>query len=673
MTEPFTSPSRSPRHLWTWVLILLAAAACGFADRAAPPPFDAPLPRTPLAPPLDITGGFCEYRSSHFHAGLDLGTGRVVGKPILAPADGWIERVRTSGAGYGRSLYLKTTDQRLLQFGHLDAFVESIDLYVRARQDSSGQYEQDLWPEAGQFRFKAGERIAWSGESGAGGPHVHFEIRRGDMAYHPLRAGLVARDTTPPTLAALTLEPLDEGSQVAGGAAPYTLILGATPETLQVAGRVRAIVAARDGVWAGVDRMIPWSVAMTWDGQRVECRFDSVSWATDMPEGAYVYDAGRVLGEKGIVLWAPAGFRPRVLVTSAPSSRDAGTIEVRAGDRPRALELEATDPAGNQVRRTVVLSPAPRRTAAAVPTGGRSGNDRLVLAALPGHSLRITDRGAPAGSRNVTMGAGSAARTVAATASGAGWTAVLTMGAQRNAWAEEIAIRGEDAQGAPWVHSLLAAATAVAPDRASGAEHHGRRLEFPAGAVFEPGVVLFHPSGMPAATAELTPLTVAFNAVPASLPLRAPARLTLPLEGKGARGVGVYREDDDGWEWVSATLDTVRGTAEFDSRRLGRFALLRDTQAPRVTLFKAPRRPAKSAYNRWAIEARVTEQGSGLDARASHLMVDGKRMATEWDSEARVLRWRPRRVPAAGRHRVTVIAVDRAGNQTRTAGSFVLD
>src|SRR5262245_44007542 len=216
MIESLTPPSRWLPHLTKWAVILLAIAACGFADHPAPPPFDAPLPHTPLTPPLDITGGFCEYRIGHFHAGLDLGTGRVVGKSVLAPADGWIERIRTSGAGYGRSLYLRTTDQRLLQFGHLDAFVDPIDLYVRARQDSSGQYEQDLWAEPGQFRFKAGERIAWSGESGAGGPHVHFEIRRGDMAYHPLRAGLVARDTTPPSLAALTLEPLDENARAAG-------------------------------------------------------------------------------------------------------------------------------------------------------------------------------------------------------------------------------------------------------------------------------------------------------------------------------------------------------------------------------------------------------------------------------------------------------------------------
>ena len=666
--------SKHTRRLARWGLWLLAVTACGFAHTPAVEPLDARLPSTPLAPPLDITGGFCEYRIGHFHAGLDLGTGRVVGKPVLAPADGWIERVRTSGVGYGRSLYLKTTDHRLLQFGHLDAFVEPIDLYVRARQDSAGQYEQDVYPEAGRFRFKAGERIAWTGESGAGGPHLHFEIRRGDMAYHPLRAGLVAPDTAAPTLAALTLEPLDDSSFVAGGAAPYTLRLGAAAETLGVRGRVRAVVAARDGAWRGVDRMVPWSVGMKWEGETVECRFDSVSWATDMSEGAYVYDAGRVIGDKGIVLWAPARFRPRVLVTSAPIARDAGTIHVRAGDRPRVLELEARDVAGNVARQAVVLMGALRPAARGVVATGRTGIDRLEFAALPGHALRITDRGAPAGSRNVRITVTSSGRERRATGGASGWTAVATPGIRRSMWAEEISVRGEDAQGAPWVHSQLGVAMAVAPEESSHAEHHGRRLEVPAGAAFEPGVVLFNPSGMPAATSELTPLTVAFNAEPASLPLRAAARITIPLEGVGTRNVGVYRFGDDGWEWVSATLDSARGTAVFESRRLGRFALLRDRVAPRVALAPAPRRPkGRPAYHRWAIEARITEQGSGLDGRASYLVVDGKRMATEWDSEGDVLRWRPRRPAAAGRHRVVVVAVDRAGNVTRKPGSFVLD
>src|SRR6185369_17044873 len=115
-------------------LLGIAAFACIAATaprgttptRAAsvPRPFDAPLGRAPLTPPLIVTGGFGEYRVGHFHAGFDFGTGGKVGQPVFAPLAGHIERIRASGVGYGRSIYLRTRDGRLIQFGHLDAYAE---------------------------------------------------------------------------------------------------------------------------------------------------------------------------------------------------------------------------------------------------------------------------------------------------------------------------------------------------------------------------------------------------------------------------------------------------------------------------------------------------------------------------------------------------------------------
>jgi hypothetical protein len=160
-----------------WIALALMAATCGGSSRertsgasaAESAPFAPALASPPLAGTLEVAGGFCEYRQGHLHAGFDLSTGRRVGKPVLAPLSGSIERVRASGVGYGRSIYLRADDGRLLVFGHLDAYVEPLAAYVRAAQDSAGVYEQDLWPAAGRFRFRAGETLAWSGESGAGG------------------------------------------------------------------------------------------------------------------------------------------------------------------------------------------------------------------------------------------------------------------------------------------------------------------------------------------------------------------------------------------------------------------------------------------------------------------------------------------------------------------------
>src|SRR6185503_10587855 len=385
--------------LLTFAAMTLLAIGAATVEAAAPAPpnattpFAPPLPAAPLAKPLVFNGGFGDYRIGHFHAGFDLGTGRKVGRPVLAPEAGQIERVRCSGVGYGRSIYLRTPDGRTLQLGHLDAFAGPLAGYVRHAQDSTGQYEQDLWPYTGQFPVREGEVIAWSGESGAGGPHLHFEIRREDVAYHPQRAGLIVVDTVPPKLATLTLEPLDDSSLAGGRSGPLTVTLSGR-DTVSAIGRLRAVVRASDRLPNGTEDTVPWSVGIEWDGHRTECRFDSISWATDMPEKEYVYDSGRVAGGKGLLLWSPAGFRPRVLRADARPGEEAGTITVRPGDTPRALEIWARDLGGGEVVRRVVLRPA-AVPPPATPPGGSSAS----FASLPGGFLRLT----VAGGRSATF------------------------------------------------------------------------------------------------------------------------------------------------------------------------------------------------------------------------------------------------------------------------------
>src|SRR3989442_8402432 len=111
------------------------------AAHAAPAPLFPPLPHPLFDAPMRMSGSFGDHRSSHFHAGFDLVT--AVGTAVHAPADAEVRRVRASGVGYGRSIYLEMADGRLLVFGHLDAFAEPMAAYVASTQDSSGQYDQD--------------------------------------------------------------------------------------------------------------------------------------------------------------------------------------------------------------------------------------------------------------------------------------------------------------------------------------------------------------------------------------------------------------------------------------------------------------------------------------------------------------------------------------------------
>jgi len=636
----------------------------------------------PLDPPLTINGGFGEYRAGHFHAGLDLGTGERVGKPVHAPLAGSIARVRTSGVGYGRSIYLQSRDGRLLQFGHLDAFAEPVASWVAAAQESSGQYDQDLWPEAGRFPVRAGDVIAWSGESGAGGPHLHFEVRRGDMAYNPFRAGLVVKDATPPTITSLTLEPLDDASFVEGCAAPYTVRFGARRETLRVEGRVRAVVGAYDGAGESARRIVPWSLAAEFDGRTIECRFDSLSWATDMPECDYVFDAGRVAGDRGLVLWAPPRFRARVIVTEAAFGAEAGTIVVRRGDPPRRLTLVARDAAGMRTIRNVVLRP-PAGSARGPDTtraGGRATPvaraEKFEFASLPDGYWRVVYRGAPRGSRGVAIeiGADSAAVFPAGTR-GADWSVVIPVAALESRWY----VRGRDAGGLAWREQAppleFGEGERVAGEAEAAGGSPGFRWSLPRGARFEPGAIAQNLRPAPeTAPRELAFAGVAGRLEPEALALRRPVHVVRPLAGvRDSARVGLYRHDPDGWSCLSARPAPGATVLEADSRRLGTFALYADTLAPRVTALAPARTAAPGPYSRWALEARLAEEGSGVDTRASAFEVDGARVPSEWDAEERTLRWRPRVPPAPGTHAFTVVAADRAGNTARSSGSFVID
>src|SRR5215472_2988405 len=142
-------PASAIARCWRLVLVLVATLNASGSVHAA---VDATSTgESTLRWPLGTThrelrGGFGESRTNRFHAGLDLSTGGHVGAEVLAPAAGTVERVRSSGVGYGRSIYLRTADGRMIVFGHLDAYAPELAAYVDSVQRATGDYEQDLWP-----------------------------------------------------------------------------------------------------------------------------------------------------------------------------------------------------------------------------------------------------------------------------------------------------------------------------------------------------------------------------------------------------------------------------------------------------------------------------------------------------------------------------------------------
>src|SRR5262245_55432769 len=159
----------------------------------------APAPRWPLDLPPVLTSSFGEYRANHLHAGIDLATGGVTGAVCHAVGDGSVVRMRMSPYGYGKALYIQTDGGPPVVYAHLSRFAEPMASRARAEQRRLGRYTFDLALHPGEMRVARDAVVAWSGQTGVGVPHLHFELRDGDVARNPQTAGFAVADRVAPT------------------------------------------------------------------------------------------------------------------------------------------------------------------------------------------------------------------------------------------------------------------------------------------------------------------------------------------------------------------------------------------------------------------------------------------------------------------------------------------
>ena len=141
------------------MLLLLSSNVCAQTDTLL-----YPLKNVPL-----LSGNFGELRATHLHTGLDFKTGGREGLPVICVKDGIVARVKVSATGYGNALYLEHEGGITTVYGHLSRFVPRITKVVRNIQYNKESFEVDENMSGYELRFRAGDTIAYSGNTGSSG------------------------------------------------------------------------------------------------------------------------------------------------------------------------------------------------------------------------------------------------------------------------------------------------------------------------------------------------------------------------------------------------------------------------------------------------------------------------------------------------------------------------
>jgi hypothetical protein len=181
---------------------------------------------SPIDRALQASGTFGEFRSNHFHSGLDLRVGGVVGDPVYAVGDGYVSRIKVSGYGGGKIVYITHPNGYKSVYMHLNNFCGKIADWVEKYQYTNHTFDLDVEISPETLPVRSGDQIANAGNTGgSGGPHLHFELRyaNNDKTINPLLFGYYMKDNTAPTIHDIRIYPFGESTTINGKNEPLSL------------------------------------------------------------------------------------------------------------------------------------------------------------------------------------------------------------------------------------------------------------------------------------------------------------------------------------------------------------------------------------------------------------------------------------------------------------------
>ena len=274
------------RYLTTSLLLMLLLCAIS-VQAQSPNGFNPSVPtyRWPTEASSHLTSTFGETRSAHFHAALDIKTWGRRGYEVYATRDGVVDRIAIGPRGYGKVVYLKHEDGSYSVYAHLLSFNRELqELADSLRFSQNYQFEMERFLSWKNIRVQQGEVIGYSGASGIGPPHLHFELRTPNhKPFNPLLTNLDVTDTVPPRITGLAVEPLSPRSSIEGKNAIHIRNIrkgsSANDDPIEVSGPVGLAVEAFDQSNGVTNAYAVYELSMEVNGERLfHSRVDSFSY-----------------------------------------------------------------------------------------------------------------------------------------------------------------------------------------------------------------------------------------------------------------------------------------------------------------------------------------------------------------------------------------------------------
>jgi hypothetical protein len=614
----------------------------------------------PIANYTNLSAGFCDFRTRHYHGGIDVSTNGQEGLEVRAADSGWVERVSVGYWGYGKAVYLHLADGRMAVYGHLSELGDKIREYVEAEQYKTQRYQQNLYPPPGHLPIARGEVIAYSGQTGAGPPHLHFEIRTGDnKPLNPL-AFFDKTDKIKPSLYSVTITPIQPSdletppSTVGGSLLPktYSLQKGKLTASPTVSGTVGISILADDNIDAPRWTMSAYSHRLLVNGVEIgEVRYDSINYDhTRQIEIERQYDPDGGLSPRAVnlfrrehnILWHYHGFR------------DDGILSAATGLKPgkNEVRIEVADRGGHENSVTFTLELADSAGSASLPetpteiTTIPVWGGAVILAPVSSTAPDLSlDADGDRPIRHWLKGKD-------------GWQAWLPASAGVDRLWQS---RGADLPRQPvplgWrpIRSEDGGLVASEDGRAS--------VTLAAGDLYTAGFWALRRGEPGPKSRALTPL---YTLAPRDIPLARDARLQidLPRTDIALEKLAIYRAGG-GWSFEGRQIDTLHRALAATIRSAGTFAILADRTAP-VIAKVTPTGESSLKERRPTIRFEVSDNLSGIGSDEDlRLTVDGQWVPVEYDPDLRAAKARPRWTLDPGTHTVEIVARDRCGNEAR--------